>query len=86
MSLVLPLEPAWGHMCPVLDGLTSQGVEVRYQGLYADVEDARKALRIAQDVRGLVRQSEIDKWSQEIAISKTLFRQSQMTLGPEYFL
>ena len=55
LRLVLPLEPAWGHLQNDLDALTALGIEVRYPGTCADREDAEEAIRTARRVRDLVR-------------------------------
>ena len=55
LNLVLHLEPTWGHLRDELDALTALGVEVRYPGTVADLEDADEAIRTASRVRDLVR-------------------------------
>lgn len=55
LNLVLPLEPLWETLREDLERLTDLGVEVRYPGTTADLEDADEAMRTAQQVRQLVR-------------------------------
>ncbi|MFH1434722.1 MAG: HEPN domain-containing protein [Pseudomonadota bacterium] len=57
LNMLLAKEPAWDHLQPALDALTSIGVEVRYPGTFADADDSREALQTAQSVRDLVRPS-----------------------------
>jgi HEPN domain-containing protein len=55
LNLVLPLEPSWESLREDLERLTDLGVEVRYPGTTADLEDANEAIRTAQHVRRIVR-------------------------------
>jgi HEPN domain-containing protein len=55
LSLVLPFEPSWESLREDLEHLTDLGVEVRYPGTTADLEDAEEAMRTAQHVRRIVR-------------------------------
>jgi HEPN domain-containing protein len=55
LNLVLPLEPSWESLREDLEHLTDLGVEVRYPGTTADLEDANEAMRTAQHVRQIVR-------------------------------
>jgi HEPN domain-containing protein len=55
LSLVLPLEPSWESLREDLEQLTDIGVEVRYPGTNADLEDADEAMRTARHVRQIVR-------------------------------
>ena len=55
LNLVLPLEPSWESLREDLEHLTDLGVEVRYPGTTADLEDAEEAMRTAQHVRRIVR-------------------------------
>jgi HEPN domain-containing protein len=55
LNLVLPLEPSWEALRDDLERLTDLGVEVRYPGTTADVEDANEAMRTARHVRQMVR-------------------------------
>ena len=57
LNLVLPLEPSWESLREDLEHLTDLGVEVRYPGTTADLEDAEEAMRTAQHVRQIVRTS-----------------------------
>ena len=49
LDLALQVEPAWGHLRPDLDALTSLGIEVRYPGTNADQEDANDVPRFVED-------------------------------------
>jgi HEPN domain-containing protein len=55
LNLVLPFEPSWESFREDLERLTGLGVEVRYPGTTADLEDANEAMRTAQHVRQIVR-------------------------------
>ena len=55
LNLVLPFEPSWESLREDLEHLTDLGVEVRYPGTTADLEDAEEAMRTAQHVRRIVR-------------------------------
>ena len=55
LNLVLPLEPSWESLREDLERLTDLGVEVRYPGTTADLEDTEEAMRTAQHVRRIVR-------------------------------
>ena len=55
LNLVLPFEPLWESIREDLERLTDLGVEVRYPGTTADLEDADEAMRTAQHVRQIVR-------------------------------
>ncbi|MHC4442247.1 MAG: HEPN domain-containing protein [Planctomycetota bacterium] len=55
LNLVLPFEPTWEFLREELEQLTNLGVEVRYPGMTADLEDAEEAMRTAQHVRQIVR-------------------------------
>jgi len=55
LNLVLPLEPSWEFLREDLEKLTDLGVEVRYPGTTADLEDADEAMRTAEHVRRIVR-------------------------------
>jgi HEPN domain-containing protein len=55
LNLVLAFEPSWESLREDLEHLTDLGVEVRYPGTTADLEDAEEAMRTAQHVRGIVR-------------------------------
>lgn len=57
LRLVLPLEPSWACLEEVLDPLTSIGIEVRYPGVTADVEDATEAINLTTRVRESVRRA-----------------------------
>jgi len=57
LNLVLPLEPSWESLREDLEHLTDLGVEVRYPGTTADLEDTDEAMRTAQHVRRIVRTS-----------------------------
>jgi len=54
LNLILPLEPNWASLHADLDALTSLGIEVRYPGMKADLEDAKQAIRTARTVSHLV--------------------------------
>jgi hypothetical protein len=49
------LEPSWEFLREDLERLTDLGVEVRYPGTTADLEDADEAMRTAQHVRRIAR-------------------------------
>ena len=55
LNLALPFEPSWEFLRKDLEHLTDLGVEVRYPGTTADLEDAEEAMRTAQHVRRIVR-------------------------------
>jgi HEPN domain-containing protein len=57
LDLILPLEPKWEYFREKLNELTSLGVEVRYPGMTADRDEAEEAVRTAEQVRNLVRES-----------------------------
>jgi HEPN domain-containing protein len=57
LMMIAPVDPAWEGLRPRLDALTSLGIEVRYPGTSADVEDAREAIETARTLRTLVRSS-----------------------------
>ena len=57
LRLILPMEPSWEFLEKSLDVLTSMGVEVRYPGVAADMEDATEAVRLATQVRETLRQA-----------------------------
>ena len=57
LNWILPLEPDWENLRDALQGLTSIGIEVRYPGTEADIEDARQALETVSRVRNVVRVS-----------------------------
>ncbi len=55
LDLLMPLEPTWNRLRRDLDALTSLGIEVRYPGMKADLEDAEQAIRTATELNELVR-------------------------------
>lgn len=55
LDYVIPIEPDWQHLREDLNSLTDQAVEVRYPGMFADADDAKNALEIAQKVQTVVR-------------------------------
>jgi HEPN domain-containing protein len=55
LNLALPFEPSWEFLREDLERLTALGVEVRYPGMSADLQDADEAMRTAQKVRKMVR-------------------------------
>ena len=55
LNLVLPLEPSWESLREDLERLTDLGVEVRYPGTNADLEDANEAMLTARHIRQMVR-------------------------------
>lgn len=57
LQLILPLEPAWAEMQEAVLLLTDMGVEVRYPGVSADLEDAQEAVRSAGMVRSAARRA-----------------------------
>ena len=57
LDLLSKIEPSWTTIRESLDALASLGVEVRYPGMSADLEDAENALKAAKKVRSLVRSS-----------------------------
>ena len=57
LQLIIPLEPAWAEMKDAAYILTDMGVEVRYPGVSADIEDAQEAVRSAGMVRSAVRRA-----------------------------
>ena len=61
LRLVLPMEPSWVFLEKSLDLLTSMGVEVRYPGVAADMEDATEAVRLVTQVRDTLRRALVPK-------------------------
>ena len=61
LRLILLLEPSWAFLEKNLDVLTSMGVEVRYPGVAADMEDADEALRLVKQVRETLRHALVPK-------------------------
>lgn len=57
LSRVTPLEPTWEALRSTVNVLTDMGIEVRYPGVVADLEDAENALATAAQVREAVRGS-----------------------------
>ncbi|MBI1864935.1 MAG: HEPN domain-containing protein [Nitrospirae bacterium] len=57
LDLLLPLEPKWIRFRQELDVLTDLGIEVRYPGVFAEIEDARRAVETAGEVRQAARRS-----------------------------
>lgn len=57
LNLLLPLEPLWEYLREDLEQLTDLGIEVRYPGATADLEDATEAIRIAKHIRQIVRET-----------------------------
>ncbi|MDZ4658120.1 MAG: HEPN domain-containing protein [Bythopirellula sp.] len=55
LDLILAVEPTWSELRSSLNALTSLGIEVRYPGMFADKEDADEALKVARNVRRIVR-------------------------------
>ena len=55
LDLLLPVEPLWEGLRPMLKALTGYAVEVRYPGASADKERAKTALLMAEEVRGFAR-------------------------------
>ena len=55
LNYVIPVEPDWQSLREDLDSLTDQAVEVRYPGMFADVDDAKHAVEIAAKVRAVAR-------------------------------
>jgi hypothetical protein len=55
LDLTVELEPDWENLRPQLEALTDLGVEIRYPGAFADVEDATGAFDTAHQVRLAVR-------------------------------
>jgi hypothetical protein len=52
---VLPVEPTWATMRPVLNVLTKYAVLYRYPGYDATKIEAKAALKDCRDVRRLIR-------------------------------
>jgi HEPN domain-containing protein len=57
LNLVLPFEPLWEAFREELERLTDLGIEVRYPGTTADLEDAAEALHTARRIRQIVRET-----------------------------
>jgi len=57
LNILLPIEPDWDLLRDPLRDLTDMGVEVRYPGFSADVDDAQVAFSAATTVRKAVRAS-----------------------------
>ena len=57
LSLLLPVEPLWGALLPVLLRLNDYAVEFRYPGHEATAQDVKDARRDARAVRKTVRSS-----------------------------
>ncbi len=57
LTRLAPVEPEWELLRSEVNGLTTLAVEVRYPGMSAGGEDAKEAVRIAEDVRRRVRGS-----------------------------
>ena len=55
LDYVIPVEPDWQPLREDLNSLTDQAVEVRYPGTFADADDAKQAVEVAQKVRTAVR-------------------------------
>ena len=51
LDLLIAEHPDWEEMRPNLNLLTSLGLEVRYPGMEAELEEAEEALAIARSVR-----------------------------------
>lgn len=57
LDLLVPVEPRWELMRPLLHTITSYAVDVRYPGETATKQDAREALENCRIVRRVARAS-----------------------------
>lgn len=55
-ELILPIEPIWEGMRPALGALSAMAIAPRYAEELPDLEEARYAMKVAREVRTLIRE------------------------------
>jgi HEPN domain-containing protein len=57
LGLTLAIQPAWTSMQSDLNTLSAFAVEYRYPGESSDVDEAKEAVQMCDNVRGVIRRS-----------------------------